>query len=49
MKKLQAILLGIVSERSGKPVEEIESLIWKRDVWFSAQEALAWGLLDRIV
>lgn len=49
MKKLQAILLGILSNRSGKPVEQLENLIWKRDVWFSAQEALEFGLIDRIV
>lgn len=49
MKKLQAVLLGILSERTGKPREEIDKLIWKRDIWFSAQEALEFGLIDRIV
>jgi len=49
MKKLQAVLLGILSERSGKSREEIDKLIWKRDIWFSAEEALEFGLIDRIV
>ena len=49
MKKLQAILLGIISGRSGKTIDELEELIWKRDVWFSAEEALEFGLIDRIV
>lgn len=49
MKKLQAILLRIISGRSNKTLAELEKLIWKRDVWFSAEEALEFGLIDRIV
>jgi ATP-dependent protease ClpP protease subunit len=49
MKKLQAILLGILSKRSGKSLEELEKLIWKTDVWYSAREALEYGLIDRVV
>lgn len=49
MKKLQAILLRIISGRSNKTFAELEKLIWKRDVWFSAEEALEFGLIDRIV
>lgn len=49
MEKLQRSLMRIVSGRTDKTVEELENLIWKRDVWFSAEEALAFGLLDRIV
>jgi ATP-dependent Clp protease protease subunit len=49
MKKLQGILMRIVSSRSGRSAEEWEKLIWKRDVWYSADEALTEKLIDRIV
>jgi len=47
--KLNNMLREILAERSGKTPEEIEELWHKRDVWMSAKEALAFGLIDKIV
>lgn len=47
--KLNNMLREILAERSGKTPEEIEELWHKKDVWMSAQEALEFGLIDKIV
>src|ERR1700750_2272198 len=43
-----AIMTRLISQHTGQPVERVEqdSL---RDRWFSAEEALAYGLIDHIV
>jgi ATP-dependent Clp protease protease subunit len=48
IKKVNDMLKEILSERTGKSVEEIEKIWHKTDVWFSAKEALDFGLIDQI-
>jgi ATP-dependent Clp protease protease subunit len=51
VKELEAandMLKGILADRAGKTPEEIEKIWHKRDVWFSADEAQAFGLLDEV-
>lgn len=48
MKKMQNGLFEILSRRIGKTVQELESLTMKKNVWFDAEEALAYGLIDEI-
>ena len=47
-EKLNNLLREILAEKTGKTQEAIEKLWHKRDVWMSAQEALAFGLIDKI-
>lgn len=46
--KTRGILVNIYAEATGKSAAEIEKAI-DRDTWMSAQEALEFGLLDKIV
>ena len=46
--KTREELCGILAERTGKTLEEIYEKT-ARDSWFSAEEAVAFGLADRIV
>lgn len=46
--KTRAILVNIYAEATGKSAAEIEKAI-DRDTWMSAEEALEFGLLDKIV
>jgi ATP-dependent Clp endopeptidase proteolytic subunit ClpP len=38
----------ILAERAGKPVEEVLQAIKKHQLWMSAEEAKAWGLVDEV-
>jgi ATP-dependent Clp protease protease subunit len=49
LKKLNAQLVKILSERTGKKVSEIEKVIRKRDYWLSAEEAKVFGLVDEVI
>ncbi|MFH1547677.1 MAG: ATP-dependent Clp protease proteolytic subunit [bacterium] len=49
MGKVNDMLSTILAERSGHTLEEVNTLISKTDVWLSAEEAVAWGLIDAIV
>jgi ATP-dependent Clp protease protease subunit len=49
VKKLNELLNGIISKKTGKNLEELTALEKKTDVWFSAQEALNFGLIDEIL
>ena len=49
MKKLQAVLSGILAEATGRTQEEVEQHIWKKDLWFNLEEALEYGLIDKVV
>lgn len=49
MLRVNNILLEIISERSGQPIDELKKFIHKRDAWFDAEEALAFGLIDEII
>lgn len=48
MLKTRDILVKLYMEKTGKSNAEIEKAI-DRDTWMTAQEALAFGLLDKIV
>lgn len=48
IKKCKNTLYGILSENTGKTVEEIEQAC-DRDNWFTAQEAIDFGLIDKII
>lgn len=48
MKKSQNDLYKILSENTGKSIEQIEADA-DRDHWFNAQEALDYGIIDKIM
>lgn len=48
MKKTQDLLNSILAENTGKQIEKIENAC-KIDKWFTAQEALDFGLIDSII
>ena len=48
MKKTRALLNGILAERTGKPLEEIERDT-ERDNFMSAEEAAHYGLIDKVI
>lgn len=47
-KTIQNVLYNILSNNTGKSFEEIEADA-DRDKWFSANEALSYGLIDEII
>lgn len=47
-KSLQNVLYGILSENTGKTIEQIENDA-DRDHWFTAQDALEYGIIDEII
>ena len=48
MRRLQDIMTTIVAARTGKTKEYWDKKIEHHDVWFSAEQALEEGLIDRI-
>ncbi|NUR07213.1 MAG: ATP-dependent Clp protease proteolytic subunit [Nocardioidaceae bacterium] len=42
------VLLGLIAEHTGQPVEKVEADS-RRDRWFTAEEALAYGFVDQIL
>lgn len=38
----------IIAKRSGKSPEEVHKTFERKEVWFSAAEALEWGLIDEV-
>jgi len=46
---LTNMIINILSERSGKSVSDVKNLVERKEIWFSAQEALDWGLIDEII
>ena len=42
------VMLGLIAEHSGQPVEKVERDS-RRDRWFSAQEAVDYGLADAVL
>jgi len=48
LERVGATLLRLISEHTGQPVETIERDS-RRDRWFTAEEALAYGLIDHIL
>ena len=49
LKLLSDKIVDILSDRCGKSREDVKALIDRKEVWMSAEEALAWGLIDEIV
>jgi ATP-dependent Clp protease protease subunit len=41
-------VLGLIAEHTGKPLERIVADS-QRDRWFTAEEALAYGFVDRVI
>jgi ATP-dependent Clp protease protease subunit len=48
LDRIGRLLVGLTAEHTGQPAETIESDSL-RDRWFTAQEALAYGLIDHVV
>ena len=48
LKKVQQVLCGIISEKTGKSVKEIQK-ITRKDTYFDAEEALSFGLATKII
>ena len=49
MEMMQNKLLGILSKATGKTVDELNAVIKKNDAYYSAEQAIAFGLADRII
>lgn len=47
LDKAEATLIGMYSDKTGKPIDEIAATL-EAETWFTAQEAMDWGLVDRI-
>jgi ATP-dependent Clp protease, protease subunit len=48
LERIGALLLRLTSEHTGQPVDVVERDS-RRDRWFTAQDALAYGLIDHIL
>lgn len=46
--KIRDMINGIFVERTGQPLEVIERDM-ERDKWLSADEALAYGIIDEVI
>jgi ATP-dependent Clp protease protease subunit len=49
MRLLQERMLAVLAKRTGRTAKEISKAIGKKDLWLTAEEALEWGLIDRIM
>lgn len=47
LDKAESTLLGMYTDKTGKTSEEVAAVL-EAETWFTAQEALDWGLVDRI-
>jgi ATP-dependent Clp protease protease subunit len=48
LERIGRLLIGLTAEHTGQPAETIENDSL-RDRWFTAEEALAYGLIDHVV
>jgi ATP-dependent Clp protease protease subunit len=48
IEKLADMILNVLASRCHHTPEKIKKFIERRDVWMSAEEALAWGLIDEV-
>ena len=48
IQKLKKELYNIISEHSGQPYEKVEADS-DRDYWMTAEEANAYGMIDRVL
>lgn len=49
IRKVNNLMRDIIAERSGKSKEEIDKLWTKKEVWYSAEEAKDFGLIDEVI
>lgn len=49
MRALDERIMQILSRRCGKTVDEIRSVVKRKEVWLSATEALEFGLIDEVL
>jgi len=49
LARMNQMLIEILADRTGKTVEEIGSLIKRRNFWLSAADAKDFGLVDQVV
>jgi len=47
--KLNEMVLRILAERTGKKLKTLKKLVRKKDYWMSAEEALKFGLIDKVL
>ena len=48
LEHTKRVLLGLIAEHTGQPVDKIEQDS-RRDRWFTAQEALEYGFVDKVL
>ena len=48
IKKLKSELYNIIASHSGQPFEKVEKDS-DRDYWMTAEEALEYGMIDRVL
>jgi len=48
MNKLTEEITKLLAERCNHSLEEVKTLINRKEVWMSAKDALEWGLIDEI-
>ena len=48
MKAIERQIVQLLASRCSKTEEEVREFISRRERWMSAQEALDWGLIDRL-
>ena len=46
--RIKNTLNALMAERTGQPIEKVEADM-ERDKWLSAQEAVEYGLIDKII
>lgn len=49
LKALNSMILEVLSRRTGKSKNDIESFFSRRDRWLGSKQAKDWGLIDRIL
>ena len=49
LARINQTLIEILADRTGRTVEEIGSLIKRRNYWLSASEAKSFGIVDQVV
>jgi ATP-dependent Clp protease protease subunit len=45
---IKKVLLDLIAEHTGQPIEQVNADA-DRDRWFTAQEALEYGLVDKVI
>jgi len=48
MRALEEKVADIIAARACKSIDEVKKMIERKEVWMSAEQALEWGLVDKI-